>query len=250
MSKHTEHAAYHRQGSLVCPSCGAENTALDLRCHACGAFIRDRVPVLNLFSVLWGMIESPAATYLRIARSEQKNYVHLLFALMGPLLLSIILAAARAGDLDIPFGIMLTLIGAVGPLLGLVLLPLGAMVQRTILQRAMPRALRYRDAAAFIAYGLSPMMWASVIVLPLQLGLFGLTLFSVNPPGWQVQPLPFWMLASLDAVAVIWSVLLLPRSLMVYGTPYGRAMILYMPFWLFLILCLSGLALILPAIRF
>jgi len=93
-------------------------------------------------------------------------------------------------------------------------------------------------------------MWASVIVLPLQLGLFGLTLFSVNPPAWQVQPLPFWMLASLDAVALIWSAVLLPRSLAAYGIPYGRAMMLYMPFWLYLFMCLTAIALLLPAIRF
>ncbi len=223
---------------------------LDLRCHACGAFIRDRVPTLNLFSALWGIFESPSRAFLRIARSEQKNYVHLLFALQGPLLLAIVLSAARAGDLGYPFGILLLLIGAAGPLLGLMLLPLGVLLTRFILRRTVQAGLRYRDVAAFIAYGLSPLMWASVIVLPLQLGLFGLTLFSTNPPGWQVQPLPFWMLTSLDGIAIAWSGLLLPRSLAVYNVPFGRSMLLYLPFWGYLIGCTSGFALLLPAIRF
>lgn len=196
------------------------------------------------------MIESPAAAYLRITRSEQKNYIHLLFALVGPLLLAAVFAASLAGDLSLPFGILLLLIGAAGPLVGLLLLPSGALLQQIILRRILQKTLRYRDVAAFIAYGLSPLMWASVIVLPLQLGLFGLTLFSVNPPAWQVQPLPFWMLASLDAVALIWSAVLLPRSLAAYGIPYGRAMMLSIPFWLYLFMCLTAIALLLPAIRF
>lgn len=249
MNEHAEQAARRGTNNLICPSCGTENSVLALRCHDCGAFIRDRVPSLNLFSVLWGMIESPYATFLLIARSEQKNYVHLLFALQGPLLLAAALTAARAGDLNLSFGILLVFVGIGGPLLGLVLFPVGTLLMRLFLRRVSRIELQYRDLAAFIAFGLSPLMWASVIVLPLQLGLFGLTLFSTNPPGWLVQPVPFWMLASLDVVALLWSVLLLPRSLTVYGMSYGRAILIYVPIWLFLVGCAAGLAMLLHAIR-
>ncbi|MBN1447919.1 MAG: hypothetical protein JXA28_08305, partial [Bacteroidetes bacterium] len=140
------------------------------------------------------MIEAPRKTFLRVARSEQKNYVHVLFALIGPLILTALFSAARIGDHGVAFGIILLVLCSGGPLFGLLLLPATAVFMTSILRRWVGLQLRYRDTAACIAYGLSPLMWMSVIVLPLQLGIFGITLFSVNPPAWIMQPLPFWML--------------------------------------------------------
>lgn len=210
---------------MSCPSCGAENSVLDLRCRECGAFIRDRVPALDLFSALWGMIERPAHTLLRYARSEQKNYVHLLFALTGPLLVASLLAALQVGDRGVPFGYVLLAVAVFGPFIGLLFFVPLSWFAGQALRVAYGLRLGYRLVAGYIAYSSAPLMWASVIVLPLQLGIFGLRLFSDNPAAWTLQPLPFWLLAALDAVALLWTLLLLPVGLRVHGVPYGRAML-------------------------
>ena len=77
--------------------------------------MRERVPALDLFATLWGMIETPASTALRIGRSEQKNYTHLLFALTGPIFFALALFAARTGDTTMPFGLLLLGIAVGGP---------------------------------------------------------------------------------------------------------------------------------------
>jgi hypothetical protein len=172
------------------------------------------------------MIERPAATLLRFARSEQKNYVHLLFALTGPLLIAATLSVLRAGDRGLAFGYILLAVAVLGPFAGLILLSLVSWLAASALRIALGLRLGYRLAAGYIAYAAAPLMWASVIVLPLQLGVFGITLFSSNPAAWSLQPLPFWLLAGLDGVAVLWTLLLLPLGLRAHGVPYFRALLL------------------------
>lgn len=223
-----------------CPSCAAEISVLDLRCSNCGSYVRDRVPALNLFATLWGMIESPGDTYLRIARSEQKNYTFLLFALTGPILFAVLLAVARVGDTDIPFSYMLLACMAIGPVFGLFTFVAATAVLRITLKLNMQIHLRFRDIAAYSAFGLSPLFWTSVLVLPLQLGIFGILLFSTNPPAWHMQPLPYWSLMAVDIIALIWSLLLLPRALMLHGISYGRAFTLYLVFWFVIAACTAA----------
>ncbi|MBN1447554.1 MAG: hypothetical protein JXA28_06455, partial [Bacteroidetes bacterium] len=80
----------------------------------------------------------------------------------------------------------------------------------------------------------------------LQLGIFGITLFSVNPPAWIMQPLPFWMLTTLDVIALLWSVLILPLSLHPYGMRWGQASLAFLPLWLVLLVAGMTLAQVLP----
>jgi hypothetical protein len=194
--------------------------------------VRERVPALDLFSTLWGMIEAPAATTLRIGRSEQKNYTHLLFALTGPMLLALMLFVARIGDTTLPFGIVLLGIVFGGPLLGLLLFPLMAWWQHFLLRLAYGIRAGYRMHAAWLAWCLTPIMWTSVLLLPLLLGLFGVILFSTNPAPWDLLPLPFWSLAMLCAMALPWSMLLLPLGPRIHGVSYPRLLAIQLAVWL------------------
>jgi hypothetical protein len=197
--------------AVVCGACGAKNSLLALRCDACGAYLRDRVPALDLFATLWGILESPRTTFLRIARSEQKNYTHVLFAGTGPVLVAAVFAAMKAGDAGVSFAELLAGIVFAAPVVGLLHGIFAALLLK-LLFRFRKIRLRYRDAAAGLAWALSPLFWLSALILPLQLGLFGQTLFSENPAAWNVQPLPYWLLATVYAAAVIWTVVLLLRS--------------------------------------
>jgi hypothetical protein len=197
--------------AVICGACGGKNSPLALRCDACGAYLRDRVPALDLFSTLWGIVESPRATFLRIARSEQKNYTHVLFAGTGPVLVAAVFAAMKVGDAGVSFAELLAGIVFAAPVAGLFHGILAALLMM-LLFRLRKMKLRYRDAAAGLAWSLSPLCWLSVLILPLQLGIFGLTLFSDNPSAWNVQPLPYWLLATVYAAAVIWTIVLLLRS--------------------------------------
>jgi hypothetical protein len=187
-----------------------------------------------LFSTLWGMIERPSRTVLRIGRSEQKNYTHLLFALCGPLLFAAMLFAARTGDTTMPFGYILLGIVVLGPILGLLLLGSATLMLRLLFRFATGTRLRYREAAAYVAWSMTPLMWMSVLVLPTLLSVFGLILFSTNPAPWQFMPLPFWLLGIPVLLSLLWSVLLLPLGFRIHGPAYRTILVQQTPYWLLL----------------
>lgn len=205
---------------------------MQLRCDGCGAYIRDRVPALNLFATLWGMIETPAATTLRIGRSEQKNYTYLIFALTGPLLFAVALFFARIGDTTWPFGYMMAAIVIAGPLFGLLLFPLTALWMRAVLRISYGLRFGYRMSASWLAWSLTPLMWASVLLLPLLLGIFGVILFSTNPAPWDMLPVPFWSLGGICILVLPWSVMLLPVGFRVYGHNYSGLLLRQLLVWL------------------
>lgn len=200
----------------VC-ACGAVNSGLALRCTACGAYLRDRVPTLDLFSTLWGVVETPGTAFVRVARSEQKNYTHLLFASSGPLLLALAFSLSRAGDRGWSFVELLALIVFTGPLLGLLTGVTTALLLRLLMRMRNGGRFRYRDVAAGLAWAMSPLGWISAVILPLQLGLFGNTLFSLNPAAWHIQPLPYWILLGIEAAALVWMLVLLSRCMQPHG---------------------------------
>jgi hypothetical protein len=200
---------------------------------------------LNFFATLWGMIESPAATALRIGRSEQKNYTYLIFALTGPLLFTVALFAARFGDTTWPFGYMMLAIVIVGPLFGLLLFPLMALWLGTFLRMCYGLRIGYRASASWLAWSLTPLMWASVLLLPLLLGIFGVILFSTNPAPWDLLPVPFWSLGGLCALVFPWSVMLLPVGFRVYGPGYSGLLLWQLPVWLLPAAALAAVAILL-----
>lgn len=218
-----------------CPSCGAENQPLVLRCAHCGAFVRDRVPVVDLFSTLWRLVDAPDAAFLRVARSERKNYTHILFALTGPFLLAAVFVLAAAGDGDRGFGALFVALLSAGPVLGVLY---GALL--TLLARALLPALTYKQRAAQLAWALVPLAWAGVLVLPMQLGVLGLTMFSRNPAAWHTQPLPFWLLLGVDVACLVWSGALLARAFRPYGVAVRVR--IAMPVLALLLLVLLGVA--------
>lgn len=234
-----------KMSTIDCPSCGRENFTLQLRCDGCGAYIRDRVPALNLFATLWGMIEAPAATALRIGRSEQKNYTYLIFALTGPLLFAAALFVARFGDTTWHFGYMVAAVVVAGPVFGLLLLPLTALWLSAILRMSYGLRIGYRASASLLAWSLSPLMWASVLLLPLLLGIFGVILFSTNPAPWDLLPVPFWSLGGLSVLALPWSVMLLPVGFRVYGPGYSGLLLRQLPVWLFPAAAVAAVAILL-----
>jgi hypothetical protein len=203
--------------TIQCPVCGSVTDGLPPTCGACGAFVQDRVPALNLFATFLGLIERPGATFLRIARSEQKNYVYTIFAGIGPLLLALALAIARVGDGRLHFGLVLILLLAGGPLFGLLLLSPAAWLVGKTNRVVWKLRVPFRATASAVAWALFPLLLCSTVVLTVQVGLFGSFLFSQNPAPWALKATAFWALAGVDGACLLWALLLLPRGFAPYG---------------------------------
>lgn len=193
---------------IECTVCKTENDSLALRCTKCGAYIRDRVPALQLFSTLWMLIEAPGAACMRIAYSEQKNYVYLLFFLSGPTLAAIMLFVISAGAYNPRFERLLFIILLWGTASGVIAGATAAIAAKAVEKGKRNRRHRsFRLTAALDAYAHAPLLFASVVLLPIELAVFGQYLFFGLPQLY--KPELFWILISLHSLCAAWSLLLL-----------------------------------------
>jgi hypothetical protein len=198
-------------------ACATENDRLLTRCAACGAYLHDRVAALNLFSTAWGVLEAPGTALQRVARSEQKNYVMLLFAAGGPAITACALVFFLRGSGGAEFAVLFSLIGVAGPILGIALWFAVASVTSVVWRPLFPRR-SWRTVTAVIAYSLVPVVLFSITVLPAALAVYGGTLFGAQPDPWTRYPGIFLSLCGAGALLLLWHVALIHAACRVLGS--------------------------------
>jgi hypothetical protein len=194
---------------IKCTVCGEENEELAITCTKCHSYLQGKVDTIDLFSTIWGLIESPARTFKRIVLAKNKNYVFVLLMLLG---IAMSLAAFSYWQLGRRFSygglIGIGVFGGplVGILFGIVASGLAKLVARPLGGKGTARNLR-----AVLAFGAVPIIFLLVIVFPLEFGIFGQYLFDHNPPPSVLEPTIHYVLLVLNCLGLVWSVLL-------YGT--------------------------------
>jgi hypothetical protein len=193
---------------VKCPVCGAENDSFASVCTSCKAFVQAKVDTLDLFRTIWGLLESPGATFRRIALAREKNYVFALSGLFGIALVYAFMWYRNLGA-KIPNLLMLLGIGvAAGLVLGIVLVLLFAWVL-TVLGRLAGGKASFRNMRAVTAYASVPVIASLFCIFPLEVAIFGRYFFDANPPPLVMNPIVYVTLLGFDAAAVFWSFLLL-----------------------------------------
>lgn len=198
--------------TIACPICNCENNGLRTTCEKCGAFIQDRLPKLDLFATIYHLLDEPSAAFHRIARSEQKNYTYTLFACAGIAFTAVLFTLAKAGNVQTNFIFTFAKLVLLSPVVGLAVCSLISLFVWQMNTRVWKVAISFRVCAAIFAFTLIPIIASALLVLPIELGLFGEILFSDNPPPWIVKPGAFYLLSGLDAAAFLWTVILFFRG--------------------------------------
>lgn len=198
--------------TIECPVCHTQNSYLAATCASCGAFIQDRVPKIDLFETAYRLLEHPRKTFLYIARSEQKNYVYTLYAFAGYALVAIIFVIAHVGNLNTNFIFTFAAFILVGPPIGIILLTLTSLVAWGMNILLWHTKISFRISSAFLAFSLVPIVFTIFFVLPIELAIFGNILFSNNPTPQFYKPEVFYLLASIDGIATLWTIFLFIRS--------------------------------------
>jgi hypothetical protein len=205
---------------LKCPLCGTENSDLDVVCRSCKGFMQAKVDTLDLFSTAWGLLEQPRRTFRRIALAKSKNYVVLLSAALG---VAIVYLYLWHWQLAVVIPSLVTLLGIgllVGPPLGNLFIALCAAVVGFIL-RSRGINLTFRNVRAVLAYACLPVVASLLLVMPLEIAIFGSYFFDNNPPPMVINPLAYVGLIGLDAVAGLWSAVLMMLGFRyAAGTPW------------------------------
>ena len=193
---------------ITCTVCGQENDELNIVCSNCKSYLQGRVDALDLFSTMWGIIESPGATFRRIVLAKHKNYMVVLSALFGVNLMFEI-GWFRNWIPDV-MGLPALIAAAVllGPPLGILFVLVMAGVLRLSTKLLGGRASQ-KNMFAALAYALLPMVLSLVFLVPLEIAIFGADFFGTNPPPMVIKPVEYSILLGLKALAWLYAVFLL-----------------------------------------
>lgn len=210
----------------ACPVCGTENDDLTVVCSSCKGYIQAKVDTLDLFQTIWGLMESPSATFRRIALAGSKNYIVPLTVLFGVALVYALLWNGNYGVREPQLATILGLGILAGPVLGAVVF----LVLSRFLSVVTPlggRKVTPRNAFALLAYAVVPVVLSLIIIFPIEIAVFGIYLFDTNPPPIVLNPLAYVVLVGLDGIAALWSVVLVWTGIRVMaGCRRGVAVVL------------------------
>ncbi|MGB2869662.1 MAG: Yip1 family protein [Bacteroidota bacterium] len=192
---------------VQCPVCKTENDDFAITCLQCHSYLQNRIPNLDLFEMVWKVIESPRKAFRAITLAEHKNYSLFLFSLFGISLTFTAFWYFRLGDrfanlLDL---IIWALLG--GLALGVVVAPLTSGLH-FLLTKLLKGKATFRNSFGVMAYSLIPVVVSLVLILPIELLTFGMYLFTSNPNPFTIKPLEYAILLGFDAVVGLWSILL------------------------------------------
>ncbi len=205
--------------SIKCQVCNSDNLGLAVRCSSCGSILQDSVKALDLFTTVFDIWRYPDATLKKIILATHRNYSFLLAALEGIGLSFLTLYIVKAADIySIQFGRLLL----TGTVLGIaVFLPAVYLfgVVNFVVLRVWRSGASMKGFLSSVIYSLHPIALGAVLLVPMQVAIFGSFLFSNNPPPQVINPVSFYFLAFLDVVFVI-SVfyLFLRLAKIVFGT--------------------------------
>jgi hypothetical protein len=186
---------------ITCTVCGTPNEDLATICSSCRGYLQGKVDTLDLFRTVWGLAESPRATMRRVLLARRKNYSFLLASLFGIACAYAVFWIQKAGP-RFDNVLTLALAGVVaGPPFGIALTAFLAWVERTA-GGLLGRPLGYRDAFAVTAYATVPVALSLVFVFPVEVAVFGIFFFGMNPPPMVINPVVYGGLIAFDAAAV------------------------------------------------
>lgn len=194
-----------------CTVCQTENDPFATVCRECGGFLQNRIPNLNLFETIWGILESPTKTFKVIVMAEHKNFSLLLFTLFG---IGVSFSTFWFYQLGNSFSslpellVVACLVGIGG---GIVIPPIITAVYHHV-ARIGGRKATYKTGYAILAYSTTPVVLSVFLVLPIELLTFGMYLFTGNPDPYVIKPISYVALLFLDGVMGIWSLWLVLRG--------------------------------------
>ena len=193
---------------IVCSNCSTKNSFYELNCKSCGSILRTRVVNIDLWKTTWDLIESPVKAFTSIIQAEHKNFVVLLIILIGiKLFLNstfafnlLLLGATSESNIGLQFVISIILTIALILVISLVLLYVG---------RSFGAHTRFKDNFAMMVYANIPMIFALVIIFPLEYGIFGGHWLYFNPSPFLIKMNSAYILAGVETLFLIWQLFLL-----------------------------------------
>lgn len=200
--------------SINCKYCNAKNPFYNLNCIQCKAYLRDRVPNIDIGKTILNILLSPKEALLQIIYAEKKNYSIVLniFLSLVFFILSFILAnlyikpndkfAVNFISYNLTFLFFCVLIASN-------LIILLDYILLKIIQRKISFYLDFKNYWAVVNYSLIPMILWFIFIFPVTLATLGDTIFVWYPAPYIYKPFVFYSLSILSGLLLIYSIILL-----------------------------------------
>ncbi len=192
---------------ITCKNCGTENNYYQLNCIQCGSLIRARIVNIDLWHIIWLVIDSPKKAFQKIIHAEHKNFIVLLGFLIS---VKIYFDAQFTSNIvfekspDITH-LMIYLVASIIIFFILVIL-LSLLVKH--LNTFLSIKTRFRDNLSVYIYSFIPLIIGLILLLPVEYALFGNHWLEFNPSPFVFKSGPAWTLAALEIALHLWSIIL------------------------------------------
>jgi hypothetical protein len=153
------------------------------------------------------LIEYPGAALKRIVLAEHKNYVLMLAMFFGISVGFGLFWSGHAGDRYTNIAHLIIAASGIGLIVALPLFYILSGMLHAVMMMLGGKG-SWRNSYAVVGWGLFPFSFAATIVLPIELAAFGLLFFSDNPSPFEVKPLVYSVLISMDGLMAVWAVII------------------------------------------
>ncbi|MDH7605977.1 MAG: hypothetical protein QHH13_13840 [Melioribacter sp.] len=191
----------------VCKNCGSENPFYSLICSNCKAYLRTRIPNIDLWFTIGKVIESPIEAIKNIIYAEHKNFTIFL------LILSAIKIAINS--LIINNAIKLKSIQNENILNAILFTGVFFIITFTVaiffiylINNLFHIKNRIKDNFSIYTYSLIPIIFALIILTPVEYALFGHYWFTFNPSPFIIKTTESYILIIIEVIFLLWSLIL------------------------------------------
>ena len=188
---------------IICQNCGAENEYYKETCSSCKAYLRGKVFNIDLWKIIWYLIESPLKAFQEIIFSEHKNYIVFLLIAMGAKYFtnSLIIANFLSPENSINETPFIQVFPAAAIFIATILLI--AYISTKIFNMTGYKN-KFKSVAAVLAYSFMPSVMILFILAPIEFALFGEHWFYHNPSPLALKHNAAMVLYGVEAVIYLW----------------------------------------------
>lgn len=191
----------------ICCNCGKENYFYSLNCSNCKHYLRSVQPNIDFWNTSWQLFDSPQNALKKIIFAEHKNFSFFLLLLISVkiFLYTITIQSLLAPQNDYNFKLNNTLI-----FIGITFITIIVFIYFiTFMLKTFHIKTRFKDNLSLLAYSSIPIIIASLILIPIEYGIFGQHWFIYNPSPFNIKPLVAYMLLIFEMIMFIWSMMIL-----------------------------------------
>lgn len=232
------------KNTVVCKICNVENPFYNFTCKNCKGFLRDKISNINFWFVISKLFESPVTAFKTILYSEHKNFMFLLSFLIAikMTLQSIFISIFVLGKPGSDFNNIIIYSTVLIFLTPLILYFFSWLLRRLL--AIFNLESRVKDNYSIIVYSLVGYVFSLIVLFPIELILFGKSLFQSSPSPFFLKPFSAYLMVAFESLFFLWSLFLTNRaiftqsnkilfsfilSLIIHMTLYALPIIIWIP---------------------